>query len=127
MTDDKDLVLAAVQGYFDALYHGSVEGFRAVFHPQAQLFSSEGGVTAALDLDSYMQRVAGRAAPASRNDKRFDEVISLTIASPTTTHVRVRDALAPNRFVDELLLVKYPDGWKIVCKAWAFNNPPVAG
>ena len=126
MSDDKTDILAAVQGYFDALYFGSVDGFRAVFHPQAQLFSSEAGVTTALDLDSYMQRVAGRAAPASRNDPRYDEVVSLTIASPSTAHVRVQDALAPNRFIDELLLVKYPDGWKIVCKAWAFNNPTTA-
>jgi hypothetical protein len=120
-------VLATVQGYFDALYHGSVEGFRAVFHPQAQLFTAEGGNTAALDFESYMQRVAGRVAPASRNDPRHDEVVSATIASPTTAHVRVRDALAPKRFVDELLLVKFPDGWTIVCKSWAYDSAAQAG
>ena len=122
MSDDKAAVLATVQGYFDALYDGSVEGFRKVFHPQAQLFTSELDTTAALDMDTYMARVAGRAAPKASNDPRFDEVVSVTIASPSTAHVRVRDALKPNRYVDELLLVKYPDGWKIVCKAWAFNN-----
>lgn len=120
--DDLKAVLTVVQGYFDALYDGSVDGFRAVFHPEAQLFSAEGGNTAALGMDAYMERVAGRAAPASRNDPRYDEVVSATIASPTTAHVRVRDALAPNRFVDELLLVKFADGWKIVCKSWAFDN-----
>ena len=52
MSDDRTQILATVQGYFDALYFGSVDGFRAVFHPQAQLFSSEAGVTTALDLDS---------------------------------------------------------------------------
>lgn len=120
--NELEAVLEVVQSYFDALYDGDVEGFRAVFHPQAQLFSAEGGNTAALGTDSYMERVAGRPAPASRNDPRIDEVISATIASPTTAHVRVRDALMPNRFVDELLLVKFADGWKIVCKAWAFDN-----
>ncbi|PZW50478.1 putative lumazine-binding protein [Humitalea rosea] len=122
--DVKAAVLATVQGYFDALYDGSVEGFRAVFHPQAQLFTSEGGATDAVDLDSYMIRVSGRPAPASRNDPRIDEVLSVAIASPSTAHVRVRDALAPNRFVDDLLLVKFADGWKIVCKAWAFDPLP---
>ncbi|MBE9606344.1 nuclear transport factor 2 family protein [Acetobacteraceae bacterium H6797] len=122
MSDETAAVLATVQGYFDALYEGSVEGFRKVFHPQAQLFTSELGTIAALDFDSYMARVADRPAPKASNDPRFDEVVSVTIASPSTAHVRVRDALKPNRYVDELLLVKYPDGWKIVCKAWAFNN-----
>lgn len=116
-----EAILATVQGYFDALYFGSVEGFRKAFHPQAQLFSSEGGTTAALGMDAYMERVAGRPAPASRNDARHDEVVAVTLTSPSTAHVRVRDALLPNRFVDDLLLVKYADGWKIVCKAWAYD------
>lgn len=120
--DEMNAVLKTVQGYFDALYLGSADGFRAVFHPQAQLFSSEGGNTAALGMDAYMERVAGRPAPASRNDPRFDEVVSATLTSPTTAHVRVRDALLPNRFVDDLLLVKFADGWKIVSKAWAYDT-----
>jgi hypothetical protein len=121
MTDDLTLVLAAVQDYFDALYEGSVAKFRAAFHPQAQLFSAEGGNTAALGLDAYMDRVANRPAPASRNDPRHDEVVSVTLASASTAHVRVRDALLPNRFVDELLLIKFGAEWKIVCKAWAYD------
>lgn len=121
MSADRDAILATVQGYFDALYEGSVERFRSVFHPQAQLFSAEGGVTEAMDFDAYMTRVAGRPAPASRGDARYDEVVALTQPSPTTAHVRVRDALLPNRFVDELLLVKYADGWRIVSKSWAYD------
>lgn len=120
--DDAKAIRATVQRYFDALYHGSVEGFRAAFHPQAQLFSSENGNTAALDLESYMVRVKGRPAPASRQDLRYDEIVSMNVASSSTAHVRVRDALLPNHFIDELLLVKFPDGWKIVCKAWAFDS-----
>ena len=120
--DDQQQIRATVQGYFDALYEGSVETFRKVFHPQAQLFSAEGGNSDALDLDSYMTRVANRAAPASRNDPRYDEIVSVTLASPSTAHVRVRDALLPNRFVDELLLVKFANDWKIVCKAWAYDK-----
>ncbi len=121
MSDDREAILATVQGYFDALYDGSVARFREVFHPQAQLFSAENGVTEALDFESYMTRVAGRPAPASRGDARHDEVVALSQPSASTAHVRVRDALAPNRFVDELLLVKYPEGWRIVSKAWAFD------
>ncbi|MFG1212038.1 nuclear transport factor 2 family protein [Xanthobacter flavus] len=114
-------ILAVVQGYFDALYFGSVEGFRKTFHPQAQLFSSEGGNTPALGMDAYMERVAERAAPASRNDPRHDEVVAVTLTNHSTAHVRVHDALLPNLFVDDLLLVKYADGWKIVCNAWAYD------
>jgi hypothetical protein len=120
--DEMQAVLATVQGYFDALYHGSTDGFRAVFHPQAQLFTAEGGNTDALDFESYMNRVAGRAAPSSRGDTRHDAVVSATIASATTAHVRVRDALVPNRFVDDLLLVKFGADWRIVCKSWSYDN-----
>lgn len=121
MSDDREAILATVQGYFDALYEGSVARFREVFHPQAQLFSAENGVTEALDFEAYMTRVAGRPAPAASGDARHDQVVALSQPSPTTAHVRVRDALAANRFVDELLLVKYPQGWRIVSKAWAFD------
>lgn len=116
-----ETILATVQGYFDALYEGDVEKFRRVFHAGAQLFTAEDGATEALDLDSYMTRVRNRASPASRGDARLDEVIGVTLASPTTAHVRVRTALGSKRFQDELLLVRYADGWRIACKAWAYD------
>jgi hypothetical protein len=124
VTDETKAILATVHGYFDALYDGSVDGFRAVFHPEAQLFTAEGGNEAALGMEDYMTRVAGRASPASRHDPRFDEVVGVTQTSATTAHVRVQDALLPNHFVDDLLLVKFGGTWKIVCKTWAYRAPP---
>jgi hypothetical protein len=121
MPDAND-ILATVQGYFDALYDGDVAKFRAVFHPQAQLFSAEAGARDALDFDAYMKRVENRPSPKSRQDPRFDRILSFTISSLTTAHVRIKDALLPNRFVDDLLLVKFDSGWRIVCKVWAYDT-----
>ncbi|WP_419897487.1 nuclear transport factor 2 family protein [Roseomonas sp. USHLN139] len=119
---DEAAIRAVVQQYFDALYDGDVAAFRQAFHPEAQLFSAENAVTAALGLDAWLERVANRPAPAATNDARVDEVVSLAQPSATTAHVRVRDALGAHRFIDELLLIKYPQGWKIVCKAWAYDS-----
>ncbi|MGE0241426.1 MAG: nuclear transport factor 2 family protein [Parvibaculaceae bacterium] len=116
----KDLQ-AVVQSYLDALYHGDVELFRKVFHPQARLFSATGGTLTALDLDQYMEIVKGRPSPAARRDPRQDEVVSLVRASPTTAHARLRNAYLPKHFTDDLTLVHIDSDWRIIAKVWHFD------
>ena len=117
----KEAVRQVAQLYLDALYHGDVELFRSVFHRDARLFSSSDGSMLALDLETYLAIVLGRPSPASRDDPRLDEILSIEISSPTTVHVRVRCAYLPKRFTDELTFVWLDGRWRLVAKVWHFE------
>lgn len=123
MTDSTttENVRAAVQSYLDALYLGDVEKFRTVFHPQAQLYSATEGKLVNLNVDAYLDLVANRPSPQKKGDERQDEVLSISIASPTTAHARVKDVYLPKRFVDDLTFVLVDGKWQIVSKVWHFE------
>ncbi|MBM7324681.1 nuclear transport factor 2 family protein [Agrobacterium sp. S2] len=114
-------VTAAVQSYLDALYLGDVEKFREVFHPRAQLYSATEGNLVDLNVDTYLEMVANRPSPQEKGDTRQDEILSVTIASPTTAHARVKDVYLPKRFVDDLTFVLVDGKWQIVSKVWHFE------
>jgi Putative lumazine-binding len=117
---DEQQVRAVIEKYFDALYHGDTALFREVLHPRVQLFSATDGELVNLTLEPYMELVSGRPSPASRNDRREDEVLSVEIASPTTAHARVKDMYLPKKFTDELSFIKIDGKWRIIAKIWHF-------
>lgn len=119
-TQDEQDVRAVIAGYFDALYHGDVEGFRRVLHPQVRLFSAADGTMTNLDLETYMGMVASRPSSASRNDPRADEIVAVTVSSPTTAHARLRDVYLPKRFTNEITFIKIDGRWQIIAKVWHF-------
>ncbi|ESX52512.1 nuclear transport factor 2 family protein [Mesorhizobium sp. C416B] len=106
--------------YFDALYFGKADLFAEVFHPAAMLYCFTEAEPVIMGVDKYIEIVRGRVSPASRNDPRRDEVVSIEIASPTTAHLRVKEIFIPKNFVDELTCAKTAGGWKIVSKVWHF-------
>ena len=122
MTDttqsDEAQLKALIQEYFDSIYAGDVARIQQVFHPLCRLFAVIDGKITAFDHDPYMQRVAGRPSGASRADERADEIVTLSIASPTTAYARVKDVYGPTHFVNELTFLKEMDRWWIMVKAW---------
>lgn len=114
-------VRAATQVYLDALFFGDVERFRSIFHPQAQLYSATEGKLVNLNVDAYMDLVANRPSPHDKGDERQDEIVSISVGSSTTAHVRVKDVYLPKRFVDELTFVLLDGKWQIVSKVWHFD------
>jgi ketosteroid isomerase-like protein len=115
---EQEAVTAVIQDYFDALYDGDVAKFRKVFHPSCRLFTVADDEVITFDYEPYMARVAGRPSSASRNDKRADEIVSLTVSSPTVAHARVKDCYLPKNFINELTLLKAAGEWRIVAKVW---------
>lgn len=111
----------AVGCYFDALYHGDIEKFSLVMHPRARLFSATGGSLVELDLPEYLDLVRGRPSPASRQDLRQDEVLSIEVASSTTAHVRVRNSYPPKNFTDDLTFVHIDGQWRLIAKVWHYE------
>ncbi len=112
----------AVQTYLDALFFGDVEAFRSVFHPLARLYSATEGKLVNLDVDAYLELVANRPSPEQKGDIRQDEIVSISIGSPTTAHVRLRDVYLPKRFLDDLTFVLIDGDWRIVSKVWHFET-----
>lgn len=114
-------IVQLLRKYFDALYNGDAALFAEIFHPSARLFSAAEEGFLIMDIPQYLDRVRGRASPASRGDRRADEIVSITIASPTTAHARVRELLLPKHFTDELTLVRDGGRWLIVSKVWHYE------
>ncbi|MCX7350317.1 MAG: nuclear transport factor 2 family protein [Alphaproteobacteria bacterium] len=97
--------------YFDALYTGDTGLFARIFPPDAMLWC----------VAAYLAIVAGREAPAARGDRREEAIMALSIPTPTTAHLRVRELFLPKRFTDDLTLLKQDGAWRIVAKVWDFE------
>jgi len=121
MTNLEKQLQTAVQLYFDGLYEGDVEKFAQVFHPRARLFSATEGELFSIGMEEYFTMVAGRASPASRGDQRMDEIVSMTVVSPTMAHARVRDVYLPKHFIDDLGFLHLDGRWQIVSKIFHFK------
>lgn len=113
-----DSLLAAVQTYFDSLYHCDEEKLNSVFHESSSLFDADNGEIFVEPIASFSGDVAGRTSPASMNQAREDEVLLIDWLSPISAVVKLRLRAHQNVFVDHLAFVKGPQGWKIVSKVW---------
>lgn len=107
--------------YFDALYNGDTALFARIFHPDAMLWCAAGGNYTSLTLPAYLTIVSGREAPAARGDRREEAILSLSISTATTAHLRVSELFLPKRFTDDLILLKQDGAWRIVAKVWDFE------
>lgn len=126
MSSPPQEILQVLHDYFDALYFGETNLITTLFHSSARLFSAAEDEFLVMDLPQYLERVRGRQSPAARGDRRADEILSITVASPTTAHARVREVLLPKHFTDELTLVRSEGRWQIVSKVWHFEMAPSA-
>ncbi|MGO4830962.1 nuclear transport factor 2 family protein, partial [Rhizobiaceae sp. 2RAB30] len=90
--------------------------------PLARLYSATEGTLVALDVDAYLELVANRPSPEQKGDIRQDEIVSISIGSPTTAHVRLKDVYLPKKFLDDLTFVLIDGDWRIVSKVWHFET-----
>ena len=89
---------------------------------RGQLYSATEGKLVSFNVDAYMDLVANRPSPHDKGDERQDEILSISVGSPTTAHARVKDVYLPKRFVDELTFVHLEGKWQIVSKVWHFET-----
>lgn len=117
-----DELLTAVQMYFDALYHCDTEMLNTVFHPSSSLFDADEGVLFVEPIASFSNDVGSRVSPASKDQRREDEILAVDFLSPLSATVMVRLRAHENVFVDHLGFVLTEDGWRIVSKIWHLEN-----
>lgn len=115
-------LLAAVQLYFDALYHCDTEKLAAVFHESSSLFDADSGEIFVEPIVSFSGDVAGRTSPASKGQVREEEILMIDYLSPLSAVVKIRLRAHQNVFVDHLGFVKGASGWQIVSKIWHLES-----
>ena len=121
MIKTKEL-LVAVEVYLDAIYYCDVERLDAVFHPASSLFDADEGKILADPIASFRADVASRPSPASRGQKRVEEVLGIDWLSVISATVKLRLQAHENVFVDHLAFVKGEAGWQIVSKVWHLES-----
>ncbi|QLY32575.1 nuclear transport factor 2 family protein [Nocardia huaxiensis] len=114
-------VAAALQLYFDGLYHSDTSLLRKVFHPRAMYACATEGTLTHLTMDEYFPIVDARPAPASRNEVRRDRIVSIEFAGPVTALARLECSLGPKRFIDLLTLIHLDGRWQIIAKVFHYN------
>jgi Putative lumazine-binding len=113
-------VIALLDRYADALYHGDVTRLREVFHPLARYATMAGAAPLVLDLEPYLARVGARATPASLGDAHGYTLDSLTFAGDTAAVVRLRSTMLGFDFEDLITLARVDNDWLIVAKVFHF-------
>ncbi len=115
-------LLEAIQTYFDSLYFCDTKMLNDVFHESSSLFDADEGKIFVEPIESFSRDVGGRVSPASKNQKREDEILLIDMLSPISAVVKIRLRAHENIFVDHLSFVKGEAGWKIVAKVWHLEN-----
>ncbi|MDY0871643.1 nuclear transport factor 2 family protein [Dongia rigui] len=117
-------VAAALETYFDGLYHSDIKRLGAVFHPQAIYACATDGTLTYHTMASYFPIVAARPAPAASNAPRADRIVSIQFAGPVTALATVNCAIGPKFFTDLLTFVKLDGRWQIMAKVFHFDLQP---
>lgn len=119
-----DQLFDAIRTYFDAIYFCDVDKLDAVFHSSSTLFDADNGEIFVDPIKSFRADVANRPSPASFNQKRYDEIITIDWLSPLSAVVKLRLRSRTSIFVDHLNFVwDAQRGWQIVAKIWHLEGP----
>ena len=117
-----DELFATINTYLDVIYYCDVEKLDQVFHPSASLFDADEGKIFVDPVGEWRKDVASRPSPASANQKRDDNIVSIDWLSEISAVVKLRLQSLDNVFVDHLNFVYGEEGWKIVAKVWHLDG-----
>jgi hypothetical protein len=117
-----EALLNAIQTYFDAIYFCDVNLLDQVFHPSSSLFDVDEGSILVDPIASFRDDVNTRPSPASKEQKRQEEIIMIDWLSENCAMVKLRLRAHNNVFVDHLSFVNGDNGWCIVAKVWHLES-----
>ncbi len=115
---DRAAVEAVVKTYLDGLYEGDADKLAAAFHPTSALAQVHDGKLQVTPRDAWFEGVRTRPSPKSKNLARHDEVVSIDITGPTMAFVKLKCAIPPRFFTDQLSLLKIDGRWQIAQKVF---------
>jgi len=118
-TDDVKIIEGVIQSYLDGLYESDADKIAGVFHPTSALTS----VTNDRELivtprDKWLDKVRARPSPKQQGLPRHDQVLTIDLISPTMAYVKLKCAIPPRFFTDQLSLLKIDGRWQIAQKVF---------
>jgi hypothetical protein len=118
-TDDIKTIEGVIQCYLDGLYESDADRIATVFHPTSALTSvTNEGELIITPRDNWLDKVRTRPSPKQQGLARHDEVLAIDLISPTMAYVRLRCAIPPRFFTDQLSLLKIDGRWQIAQKVF---------
>jgi hypothetical protein len=115
--DDVKIIEGVIQRYLDGLYESDADEIASVFHPTSALTSvTDDGELVITARDKWLDRVRARPSPKQQGLPRHDQVLSIDLASPTMAYVKLKCAIPPRFFTDQLSLLKIDGRWQIAQK-----------
>ena len=115
---ERHAIEAVVQTYLDGLYEGNADKLAQAFHPTSALTHIHDGKLEIIPRDTWLDGVRKRPSPQSKKLARHDEVVSVEIAGPTMAFVKLRCAIPPRFFTDQLSLLKIDGRWQVAQKVF---------
>ena len=116
---ETEAIKGVVQSYLDGLHEGDATKIASAFHPTSALTSiSETGELAITPRDVWLNNVRNRASPKQQGLSRHDQVLSIDLVGPTMAYVKLKCAIPPRFFTDQLSLLKIDGRWQVAQKVF---------
>ena len=116
--DDVKIIEGVIQSYLDGLYESDADKIASAFHPTSALTSISNGALEITPRDQWLANVRGRPSPKQRGLPRNDQVLSIDLVGPTMAYVKLKCAIPPRFFTDQLSLPKIDGRWQIAQKVF---------
>jgi hypothetical protein len=118
-TDDVKNIEGVIQSYLDGLYESDSAKIAIAFHPTSALTSvTDEGELVITPRDVWLDKVRTRPSPMQQGLPRHDQVLSIDLVSPTMAYVKLKCAIPPRFFTDQLSLLKIDGRWQIAQKVF---------
>ena len=116
---DKEEIARVIQTYLDGLYEGDAEKIAKAFHPTSALTTIGDDGLSITPREQWLERVRNRPSPKSQKLPRHDEIVAVDIVSPTMAFVKLKCAIPPRFFTDQLSLLKIDGRWQVAQKVFS--------
>ncbi len=118
MTSNADIkaIESVVQIYLDGLFESDADKLASVFHPTSALTGIVSGELVITPRDKWLAAV--RTRPSQKGSPRHDHVLMVDLVGPTMAYVKLKCAIPPRFFTDQLSLLKIDGRWQIAQKVF---------
>lgn len=117
-----DEVLVPLKAYLEGHATGQEAPFRRAFAADAMLYGHRDEQVRRGSVDDYIARAAG-GRPAADEAKRRRWIASVQVSGRVATAV-IELQYPGMHALDHMSLIRFPDGWRIVVKAYDAVTPP---
>ena len=117
--DDVRSIEEVIQTYLDGLYESDADKIASAFHPTSALTSvTDDGEVLITPRDLWLDKVRTRPSPKQRDLPRHDQVLGIDLVGTAMAYVKLKCAIPPRYFTDQLSLLKIDGRWQIAQKVF---------